>query len=636
MPPQQPPPQFGTTIPGAQAAHPGSLCGETAAPCPVCGGLQCLCRPRFFAGQLLTDGDLRLLDRYILEKNRLHNRFLHGWGVVCGLEVGCSPCAGMVTVGEGYAIDPCGSDVIVCASQTVNVCNLIAQCKKTTTTPDCTAQYFGQQDPCANITEQWVLAIRYQETPSRGVAALRNSRVAASCECGGSGASGCGCQSGGSSSSNGNGSGYSCGSGTSAGSATATSSAPGLLAQCEPTAICEGFTFDVYPKPIPVYGPANPYPGELNLRFLCCVEALFKLLSPPPAQATANQLVQWCCALKQGILNLLASGPVADCTAYATVAAAQCPTPADGQSAADYYLEILFAASGILIDILQRCLCSALMPPCPGPVTDVRVPLATITVNRSPCSLVSVCEWDVRRFVVTWPAVGYWLSGFGYSAGNTQTGAAPSETYLARIRELIDAICCTTLGGAIKPHVAGAGFQAVPMRADRAARSAPAPRETVAGPPSAEEGPPVSVNLPANNQESVQILASSLLQTDRTVDAQTLLLGGIHATDPNGNLYMSDVEMRHPMEFLLANQVFAPVVNGIAPIVASVLTGTAGQSPVAGVAAGQAAQPAAAGGTGGGAGSGTAALRSQVADLQAALKQQQAQIDALTAKLGGS
>src|SRR6266496_6842089 len=60
--------------------------------CPACGGLECLCRPRFFAGQLLSEEDLNRLDHYIVEKNKLHNRYLHGWGVVCGLDVVCNPC----------------------------------------------------------------------------------------------------------------------------------------------------------------------------------------------------------------------------------------------------------------------------------------------------------------------------------------------------------------------------------------------------------------------------------------------------------------------------------------------------------------------------------------------------------------
>ena len=36
-------------------------CADPAPPCPVCGGLQCLCRPRFFPGQLLSDDDLNRL-----------------------------------------------------------------------------------------------------------------------------------------------------------------------------------------------------------------------------------------------------------------------------------------------------------------------------------------------------------------------------------------------------------------------------------------------------------------------------------------------------------------------------------------------------------------------------------------------
>ena len=73
-------------------------CDSPEQPCPECGGLECLCRPRFFAGQLLTDEDLNLLNHYIIEKNKLHNRYLHGWGVVCGLEV-CATLAGAYKCG---------------------------------------------------------------------------------------------------------------------------------------------------------------------------------------------------------------------------------------------------------------------------------------------------------------------------------------------------------------------------------------------------------------------------------------------------------------------------------------------------------------------------------------------------------
>ena len=51
-------------------------------------------RPRFFAGQLLTEDDLTALTDYMTAKDRLHNRHLFGAGVVCGLWVSCDPWGG--------------------------------------------------------------------------------------------------------------------------------------------------------------------------------------------------------------------------------------------------------------------------------------------------------------------------------------------------------------------------------------------------------------------------------------------------------------------------------------------------------------------------------------------------------------
>ena len=82
-----------------------------------CGGASCLTeasggyvRPRFFAGQLLTEDDLQLITDYVAAKNRLHNRDFLGEGVVCGLEVLCHPCeSGEVRVRPGHALDCCGN-----------------------------------------------------------------------------------------------------------------------------------------------------------------------------------------------------------------------------------------------------------------------------------------------------------------------------------------------------------------------------------------------------------------------------------------------------------------------------------------------------------------------------------------------
>src|SRR6266545_43894 len=83
-------------------------------------------RPRFFEGQLLTADDLQALGDYGRGKERLHNRYLVGSGVVCGLEVVCS-CAhpGSVLVRAGYAIDCCGNDVVVACDQLVDINELV-------------------------------------------------------------------------------------------------------------------------------------------------------------------------------------------------------------------------------------------------------------------------------------------------------------------------------------------------------------------------------------------------------------------------------------------------------------------------------------------------------------------------------
>ena len=44
-------------------------------------------RNRYFAGQLLDETDLTEEQLYFREKNRRHNRLLHGWGIVSGLGV---------------------------------------------------------------------------------------------------------------------------------------------------------------------------------------------------------------------------------------------------------------------------------------------------------------------------------------------------------------------------------------------------------------------------------------------------------------------------------------------------------------------------------------------------------------------
>jgi hypothetical protein len=114
----------------------GTVAGGQSGSCE-CGGGAAVCtdlnfrRPRFFAGQLLTEDDLQALTDYVVGKNRLHNRFLFGDGVVCGLTVTCHPCGGgQVTVAPGFALDCCGNDILVPCKEDLDVKALIRDLRK--------------------------------------------------------------------------------------------------------------------------------------------------------------------------------------------------------------------------------------------------------------------------------------------------------------------------------------------------------------------------------------------------------------------------------------------------------------------------------------------------------------------------
>ena len=146
------------------------------------------CRPRFFAGQLLTEEDLDLLVDYVVGKNRLRNRYLFGSGVVCGLAVTCHPCGGgVVVVSPGYAIDCCGNDIYLPCPEEVDINALVRELRLRE------LEGYDCGDPCADetkgkqrtddTTRRYCLYLRYAEDLSEPVAPYLDDEPCGAVQC---------------------------------------------------------------------------------------------------------------------------------------------------------------------------------------------------------------------------------------------------------------------------------------------------------------------------------------------------------------------------------------------------------------------------------------------------------------------
>ncbi|MEJ2750247.1 MAG: hypothetical protein P8183_20415, partial [Anaerolineae bacterium] len=104
-------------------------------------------RPRYFPRQLVTPNDMTLEQEYFRQKMRRHNRFLHGWGVVCGAEVCYVPLEDdpsqhepwKVKVKPGYILDPCGEEIYIDQPHIIDVRSLVT----------------GTADPSGHTKDPW-------------------------------------------------------------------------------------------------------------------------------------------------------------------------------------------------------------------------------------------------------------------------------------------------------------------------------------------------------------------------------------------------------------------------------------------------------------------------------------------------
>ena len=397
-------------VPPRPVVHPPECC------CPACVGLECMERTRYFSGQLLTEADLNNEQSYWLAKSRLHNRFLHGWGVVCGMHVVCGECDGWVTVKPGYAIDPCGDDVIICADQPFNVIKAINECCTPKPASNCAPLRPTPPDTCKDALQKWCITIEYQEQESRMVAPLKQATPKSGrCSCGGIKGScgcGCGCGSGHNGSSHGTSGKCTC-------SSTQTQTATAVPAgACEPTRINEGFRLCVIPW-TQTEVSTGPLPGTAAYQMEQCRQAMEQLIlqvppldpkgSKPPItdpQLAFAAVCNFLTTLKQQFARMA----MTRCDLLDKLSQLSVPTPpSDTSTYIDNQLKPFLDNLGQLVfSALFDCVCMAFIPPCPPDPCDDRLCLACVTVQSG--KIIDICLFGCRHQLVTFHTLYYWLS----------------------------------------------------------------------------------------------------------------------------------------------------------------------------------------------------------------------------------
>jgi hypothetical protein len=382
--------------------------------CSYCGGLECLCRPQFRAGQVLTESDLNCLEQYVIRKQQRHNRYLHGTGVVCGMQVLCHACPGWVTVTSGFAIGPCGEEIAIPCDHQLNVCQLIRDCR-TALWKNWSCEPFaapcGPTGDSSEVEESWYVTVRYDEAETRG-------RTSECDPCGKPADCGCGC---GKKAANGK---CSCGAnGTAVKTKPTPRPTPRPPVECEPNRVCEGYRLEIAPAPPKKKPkPEDLIQGTFIGAVLGCLKQGAAVLAKNPSKLTtwanAAAVIAAHTAFRTAVVKYLADHPTGACaTPLQLPDAPRPPTPDEQDRPGNYITDAGVdkaneALAALVIASLRSCVCEAFFPPCPEDPTDPRLVLAVVTTRGPDCKIVDICEARCRKQLVTIPTILYWTSIF--------------------------------------------------------------------------------------------------------------------------------------------------------------------------------------------------------------------------------
>lgn len=140
--------------------------GEHGGYCVACDVRQ-MARNHYFTGKLLVERDFVDEQNYFIGKDRRHNKYLHGWGTVCGLKVKQHPnptCRSQyVLVEPGVAVDCCGREILVESEATLDFRALFLEEWRRLHGPA------ADPDDAEHVLQ---ICLRYAECPTEEVPAL--------------------------------------------------------------------------------------------------------------------------------------------------------------------------------------------------------------------------------------------------------------------------------------------------------------------------------------------------------------------------------------------------------------------------------------------------------------------------------
>jgi hypothetical protein len=311
------------------------------------------------------------------------------------------------------------------------------------------------------------------------------------------------------------------------------------LEQCEPTVLCEGYSFVVYKAP---NGAQSADIGAAWRRFLCCLAPFIHEVGQVSANLQVQEAQQWLMKFRDAVREFLLNEGLYDGEILQKLTNTGIPQLVGLTSAAAKVALQKAAAdlSSIAVSSWEKCLCAAFLPPCPDPSQTDCVPIATVTVARERCRVVRVCNIGTRRFLVTIPNIAYWLSFFS----SQSTGVS--------LWQQLKQLCCRPLGQ-------------LNLTAD-AANFFGTPDEDV--PPAGDESvPPAATGGTgsAGGSPLASLFWRAMGAPGRTVGVEHLLLGALGVRDAEGKPFASPEELAHPSEFLVLNRIVAPLVRTLVP-----------------------------------------------------------------------